>query len=215
MDKNENNVRPTNYCDYTHPVIKELADSFKDTSKNQTELIQSVFEYVRDTYLFGVDLVKVKASETVKKGYGACWNKAILLISILRYYHIPSRLIRYGMKRDFQKPFTGLSYLFMNNPFYHCLVEAFVDGRWIKLDPTVDRKLYEALYAPLDVPWNIDWDGISDCITFTDKIISGPEILHDIDKSVNERVGNAVYPLFLTMYKMVNKAGWNRVIRRS
>jgi transglutaminase-like putative cysteine protease len=219
METNPSYLETTHYCDYDNPAIRDLADIFKDKTNDQTELVKAVFKHVRDEVAFGTDLVKVKASDTARKGYGACWNKALLLIAVLRYYRIPSRLIRYAVKRDFQRPFTGMGYLFMNSPFYHCAVETYINNKWVKLDPTVDKKLYNTFYKPRNVPWDIQWDGNSDVITFTNKILSGPELLQDIDKSINSRVGNWIFAMYLPFYKLLNirawkKLGWDTLITR-
>jgi transglutaminase-like putative cysteine protease len=217
METNPSYLEATHYCDYNHPAIRDLAELFKDKAKNQTELVSAIFKHVRDEVAFGMDLVKVKASDTARKGYGACWNKALLLIAVLRYYHIPTRLIRYGMIRDFQRPFVGLTYLFANSPFYHCQVETYINNKWVKLDPTVDNKLYDTFYKPMNVPWDIQWDGKNDVITFTNKILSGPELLHDIDKSTASRVGNWIFAIQLPILKLINirawkKLGWNKLL---
>ena len=213
MENDEKYLNSTHYCDFNDPELQKLAGRFKGKAKNENEFVKVIFEYVRDEFPFGVDLVKVKASETAKKGYGSCWSKSLLLIALLRYHQIPARLIRYPMKRDFQL-FVGLFYIFMNNPFYHCAVEVFIENRWIKIDPTIDARLYNALYKPLNVKWDIQWDGKNDCVNCPDKMLGGPELFDNIDGIINANVGNLITPVFLPFYYIVNALAWKKIKRR-
>jgi transglutaminase-like putative cysteine protease len=85
-------LQETFYCDFGHPAIKELADKIAGEETDWRKITEATFNYVRNNIRFGCDLVKIKASETLTKGYGVCWNKALLLVALLRCKGIPARM---------------------------------------------------------------------------------------------------------------------------
>ena len=164
-------------------MLKYLNDLVK-ASKDPNELTKDIFMFVRDKIIFGGDHWQVKASETLKKGYGACWNKNLLMIALLRYYKIPSRLKANPVKNDFMKSAMGAAYLTVSNPFYHCFTEVYLDGRWIAVDSTLDKNTYDTFFMPRNVDWEIDWNGTSDMQLYTESIV-GPAVLYsDIDRAL-------------------------------
>ena len=87
-------------------------------------------------------------------------------------------------------------------------MQVYVDGKWVYADPSLDSKSYEILYRPLNVKWDIHWDGKSDHIIHNDKI-SGPiEIIEDIDKEFNAGLGNR--PNFGFLVPIQNKKYWKK-----
>lgn len=182
--KNYNYLKETYFCDYNHEAIQSIANDFAKTLKDPIEQTKSIFMHVRDGIIFGGDHWQVKASETLKKGYGACWNKNLLLIALLRYYKIPSRLKANPMKNDFMKPAMGAAYLTVSSPFYHCFTEVCLDGRWIAIDPTLDKNTYHTFFMPRNVDWGIDWNGIDDMLLYTESIMGPAESYTDIDRAL-------------------------------
>ena len=78
-----NNLAETIYCDHSHSAILELSRKFVQDSSDTIDLVEKIFLFVRDSIIFGGDQWQVKASETLAKGYGACFNKNLLMISLL------------------------------------------------------------------------------------------------------------------------------------
>lgn len=179
-----NYVKETYFCDYNHEAIQSIANDFVRASKNSVELTKNIFMFVRDQIIFGGDHWQVKASETLEKSYGACWNKNLLLIALLRYYKIPSRLKANPMKNDFMKPAMGAAYLTVSSPFYHCFTEAYLDERWIAIDPTLDKNTYHTFFMPRNVDWGIDWNGTRDMRLYTESISGSAELYPDIDQAL-------------------------------
>jgi transglutaminase-like putative cysteine protease len=70
------------------------------------------------------------------------------MIALFRYYNIPLRLKANPMKNDFMRPAMGAAYLTVSSPFYHCFTEAYLDGRWIAIDPTLDKNTYNTFFLP-------------------------------------------------------------------
>jgi transglutaminase-like putative cysteine protease len=198
---------------------------FVKASKDPNELTKNIFMFVRDKIIFGGDHWQMKASDTLRKGYGACWNKNLLLIALLRYYKIPSRLKANPMKNDFMKPAMGAAYLMVSNPFYHCFTEIYLDERWIAIDPTLDKNTYHAFFMPRIVDWGIDWNGINNMQLYTESIVGPAESYEDIDRalifSLNSHFlfkyeSRLILDLWLKLgnKKMWRKAGNNAFLRR-
>ncbi len=181
---NINHLSKTYFCNYSHKEIRSIANDLVKASKVPNDLTKDIFMFVRDKIIFGGDHWQVKASETLKKGYGACWNKNLLLIALLRYYKIPSRLKANPMKNDFMKPAMGAAYLTVSSPFYHCFTEVYLDGRWIAIDPTLDKNTYNTFFMPRDVDWGIDWNGASDMLLYTESVAGPVESYTDIDQAL-------------------------------
>ena len=151
----------TDYCDYSNAEIKKVARTFLKFKKNERELVTKLFLFVRDDIIFGGDRWRVKASETLNKGYGACYNKNLLLVALLRYHGIPSQLCANPMSKNFNKPAIGYGYITMSTPFFHCFTKVLVDKKWVDIDPTLDKTTYDTFFAPLNIDWSVDWDGHS------------------------------------------------------
>jgi transglutaminase-like putative cysteine protease len=159
-------------------------------------------------------LYQRKASETLKKGYGVCWNKSLLLVALLRCNRIPARLGSIALRRSFCKPAVGAWHWLANDPFNHCFVLAYLADRWTTLDTVLDNGTYQALFLPSGVPWSIDWNGRDDVLLYTDSVVGPPVVHADIDTALNEKVGNTELPKPLAIignryvnWKMWKKAG--------
>jgi transglutaminase-like putative cysteine protease len=203
----------TYYCNYNHPSIRQLSDSLSLMNKAQEEKMDILFHHVRDNIRFGLDVVRVRASRTLQKGYGVCYNKGLLLTALLRLNGVPARLSSVPLASDFARPAIGLISMFQSNPFNHCFVEANLGGNWAVLDPTQDRGSYSTFFQPLNVSWAIDWATDRDNINYADRIVGEKVILADIDRAINANVGNLIppklsaYPLFA----FVNRRMWKKV----
>ena len=182
--KSINHLKETYFCDYNHPAIRSTANDLFRASKNPIELTKNMFMFVRDEIIFGGDHWQVKASETLKKGYGACWNKNLLLIALLRYCKIPSQLKANPMRNDFMKPAMGAAYSTVSSPFYHCFTEVYLDERWIAIDPTLDRNTYNMFFMPRNVDWKIDWNDTNDMMLYSESIVGPAESYTDIDQAL-------------------------------
>ncbi|HNR90539.1 MAG TPA: transglutaminase family protein [Spirochaetota bacterium] len=202
----------TYYCDYRNAVFACVAVPHGETPR---ETAMALFEYVRDTMPLSADSLGVTASETLEKGYGACWNKALVLVALLRKHSIPGRIVKRPLRRVFLKPLIGNGVYVNNNPYYHCFVQAHLAGGWVSADPSLDARTYETCYKPMKVPWDIQWDGKSDHVIHTDHSAGAPEVIEDIDASFNAGIGNRSIPNFIIPFLNGNywkKTGWDAVM---
>jgi transglutaminase-like putative cysteine protease len=107
----ENAVRPKDY-------LREIDVLFQWVKKN--------IRYTRDIYR--VELLHA-AKRMLELKAGDCDDLTVLLGSMLKSIGHPVRLALVGFDPRRQKLFT------------HIYLEAFYKGRWIALDPTVDRPM--------------------------------------------------------------------------
>jgi transglutaminase-like putative cysteine protease len=179
----------TEYCDYSNAEINKVAKTFLEFKQNKRELVTKLFLFVRDDIIFGGDRWRVKASETLHKGYGACYNKNLLLVALLRYHGIPSQLCANPMSKNFNKPAIGYGYITMSTPFYHCFTKVLVDKKWVDIDPTLDKTTYDTFFAPLNIDWSVDWDGHSNMRLYNkEAIIGDSKIFIDIDRGIKRNL---------------------------
>ena len=195
----EDTLKKRNYCDLNHPLIKAVADRLRTDDGDPEAIALRTFYFVRDRILFGFDLYQRKASETLEKGYGACWNKSLLLTGLLRCNGIQARLGVIPVKRSFCKPAIGILHLMANHPYHHVFVYAFLNNRWTILDTVLDKTTYNTFFKPAGVQWDIDWNGKDDVHLYTESVIGSPVMIMDIDKAIDERAGNTEMPRCLAV----------------
>jgi transglutaminase-like putative cysteine protease len=187
-------LQKTVYCDFEHPAVSALAEELSNAASNPVTVAVATFNLVRDKIRFGFDLVRVKASETLAKGYGSCWNKSLLLVALLRKNKIPAQMAFYPVKREFMRPAMGELCQTLAEPFNHCFTQIELNGKWIAADATLDSSTYRKLFKPHQVPWGIDWDGKKDMQIYTEHIIGPAVIIKDIDTVIQKDVGNVLPP---------------------
>ena len=208
----KDSLQSTYYCDCDHPDIQELAAILKSDGDDQISLAMRTFTYVRDNIIFGFDLFQVKASDTLKRKYGACWNKSLLLTALLRSNQINAQFGSIPLKRNFIKPAIGRWFWLANSPYNHCVVHAYINNRWTIIDAVLDKHTYETFYSPLGVEWGIDWDGKEDVSLYTESI-SGSSVMHqEIDAILNKKVGNNELPKTLASIgnSVINRQIWKK-----
>lgn len=184
-------LKETYYCDFSNKGIVNAAKKFLGHKENTQKLVSEILLFVREKVIFGGDFWKTKASETLNKGYGACYNKNLLLVALLRYHGLPSKFCANPMSKYFNKAVMGLGYLPVSTPFYHCFTKVFIESEWINIDPTLDKNTYKTFFAPLDVDWQIDWDGCNDMLLYNkETIIGDPKIYDDIDSALDKNLNS-------------------------
>jgi transglutaminase-like putative cysteine protease len=188
------NTRKSVYCDFDHPAIAGLAKDLAKGEPDHSRVTLAAFKYIRDNIRFGFDLVQVKASETLAKGYGVCWNKSLLLVSLLRCNKIPARMAYYPLKREFIRPAMGEACQTLSEPFNHCFTQVLLNGEWIAADATLDTPTYRKLFLPRKVSWGIEWDGKQDMQLYSEHIAGPPVVIEDIDAAIRQDMGNVLPP---------------------
>ena len=202
----------THFCDLDHPAIQRRAARLSEKASDPVETVKNTFYFVRDNIVTGYDLYQLKASQVLKNGYGICWGKSLLLTALLRCNNIPAHFGTIPVHREFIRPLIGSLYRLANSPYNHCVVHAFVNNRWTILDPVLDKKTFHTFFAPVPVPWDIDWNGKDDCRLYTEHVAGKPVIHKDIDQTVINRAGNSEPPAFLARManRFMNKRIWTQ-----
>ena len=104
-------ITSTRLCDVEHARVKNRARELTENANSPEEAALSIFTFVRDSILFGLDFPDTRASETLERGYGFCVTKTNLQIALLRSVGIPARFHRVDIRKDILKgTFPALSY---------------------------------------------------------------------------------------------------------
>ena len=141
MDNMDNYTTQTAFCDCEDPEIKRLADELREKSSDDREFIVNAFYYVRDEIKYFFEPF-VKASETLNARKGNCYNKANLLVALLRNEGIPARFaFRWISGECFSDiPIINTKSRFMRK-INHGICEVYANGEWLKADCTRDKYL--------------------------------------------------------------------------
>ena len=134
-------------CD--EPQVWDLARSIVRGAKNDVEASVRLFDWVRDTILYSAyvpfwDLRHYAASTVIARGSAYCVQKAALLAALCRSLGFPARLCF----ADIENHLIGqklVDYLGTRVMTWHCFVEIFLSGRWVKATPTFERALCDEL----------------------------------------------------------------------
>lgn len=181
----KNFLEKTEFCDFDHPNIQKIAHKIIKNCTDDREKAVSLFYWVRDNILYRVGDWQKKASETLVEKEGACTNKANLLVAFLRANNIPAG---YGvMKVDARRYFGPITILmlkkFAGERSTHVYATVYLNNKWIRCDPSDDRKLSEnTLY--LNPPSKlVEWNGFQDAMLNLDKdhILSDEYPIANID----------------------------------
>jgi hypothetical protein len=136
-------------------LVKEIAE------QNDIQKAIRLFYFVRDEIKYVVKndnayykRENLKASKTLKRGYGFCIQKAVLLAALARAIGIPSRL----HFNDIVNHMTSKKYIeyIGNDKFlYHGYTELFLAGKWVEANVAFDSMLCVRKNWPV-----VEFDGI-------------------------------------------------------
>ena len=171
----EKYLSPTYYIESEHPEVISFAN--QNVKKNQTDLEKAVSLYyaVRDGIRYNpysIEPVKesMKASSVLKKGYGYCVAKAVLLAACARSQQIPARLgfadVQNHLNTEKLKKLMGTDTF-----FYHGFTELFLNNQWVKATPAFNIDLCNNFNVK-----PLEFDGTKD------------SIFHPFDKSGNKHM---------------------------
>lgn len=192
----------TRYCDVSHPDIQELALRLTAGVGEPVARARAIFEWVRDQvfYVIPHDWSQ-KASETLASRMGSCTNKANLLVAMARAVGIPAA---YEVLRVRGKHYLGPVWIPMLQDVCDesaCRVRAalFLDGRWMKCDPTNDSELTEAIGHLNPPSGQAVFDGVNDALSFLapENVLGSLGLMPDGDPILGKRTDKP--PIFFTI----------------
>lgn len=144
MIKLEPFLLPTEFCDSDNPEIETQAHRIVDGEKKLIKKAILIKEWVGSRIIYRFDFLNVKASQTLKKGFGQCTNKANLQIALLRASGIPAAYGVVAINKEVFKEVTPPEfYKKIAQPTTHvyCQVYDLKLGRWRHFDTTVHKDL--------------------------------------------------------------------------
>ncbi len=100
MERIEEFLQATELCDFdTCPAIRDRAFRLVQGCTDNQQKFQRVYEYARELP-YGLEDWDLKASETLKKGWGMCCGKTNLLVAMSRSLSIPARYRVFKIKAE-------------------------------------------------------------------------------------------------------------------
>lgn len=146
--KNESMLRylqATPTIESDHPLVKSFAQKHLEGVAGNLDRAVTLFYSVRDgirydPYRIDLSVDGLKASTTIKNGYGWCVSKAILLAACLRGVGIPARLGFADVRNHLST--ARMRELMQTDLFcWHGYASIFLDGRWLKATPAFNIEL--------------------------------------------------------------------------
>lgn len=123
-------------------AVRSAARRIPAGAEDLREKAKALFYFVRDEIRYNPysSLYPLTASGTLRRGYGFCVQKAVLLAALARAVGIPARLgfadIRnHRLDPVWKRIFKGDVIVF------HGFAELFLDGRWVKATPAFDLRM--------------------------------------------------------------------------
>jgi len=135
-------------ADFDNTIVKQKIEDLIRGCQSDEDKIKKIFLYVRDEIKFGFPLKSdiMKASETIKLGYGQCNTKSTLFLALCKSIDIPARIHFSTIKKEIQKGiFTGFTYRLLPAELSHSWVEINIGNKWIRIDSYInDIEFYKA-----------------------------------------------------------------------
>lgn len=174
----ESFLAPTEYLDADHPLVRATAESLVRGASSDTERVRRIYYYVRD---LPYDILasfrylaqgQHAASDVLHHGVAFCMGKASSFVALCRATGVPARIVFQTLQSpdmEFLSPevralWGGKS----GRPLpWHSLGEAYLGGRWVKLDATIDGPTADRLGKP----YRREFDGVTDIPTVEGPIV--------------------------------------------
>jgi transglutaminase-like putative cysteine protease len=159
----ESALDATESIDADTPLVRETADRVAGEAKGP-DAVRRLFDHVRDEIAYDMapefddGAAEWKASATLERGYGFCQQKAVALAALLRARGIPAGIVIQDL-HDHKIPPQYVDFIGSQRLERHGLTCAFVDGTWVRLDPTLPRALCERKGYRL-----VEYDGSGDAV---------------------------------------------------
>jgi transglutaminase-like putative cysteine protease len=100
MERIEEFLQATELCDFdTRTGIRDRASQLVQGCTDDRQIFQRLYEFARELP-YGLEDWDVKASETLRKGWGMCSGKTNLLVAMSRALSIPARYRIFKIKAE-------------------------------------------------------------------------------------------------------------------
>jgi transglutaminase-like putative cysteine protease len=178
-DERRRYLAATRFIDSDHAEVIARARRLTEGCTSDRERLERIYYFVRD---MPYDILAAfrdlaagrnRASDVLRAGHAFCMGKASSFVALCRAAGIPAR-VGFQQLHCPDKPFMSeeVRRLWGDRTLpRHSLGEAYLDGRWLKLDATIDA----ATAAAKGRPYTRQFDGVHDIPT-----VEGP-ILKDLE----------------------------------
>lgn len=174
-------LSPTKVCDIENVDLRMRSYILTKNTTDEREKAINIFNFVRDEIKYRFDFPYTKASETLKKRYGNCFNKSSLQISLLRNAGVYSGYKVYLIRKEVFKPVVPEDiYRLISDPTIHVSTVIYLDQRWVEADATIDYEVYNAVFKKMGWEYK-QWDGENDITINSDFLIEQQGIYPSID----------------------------------
>ena len=166
-------LQPTEFFDFHKKRVQEKALEITKGLNTEKERAIRLFYWVRDKIIyrqgsFYLTKSTFKASTNLRRGYGFCVSKAILLSTFARAVNIPARIHLCDIINH-KIPQKVIDYMKTNIFYIHGYSELYLNSRWVKLTPAFDKQTTikgkyvlaefdgenDGLFAPYDEEGNL------------------------------------------------------------
>ena len=171
-------LESTEYLDADHPLVAALADKLTHGAESDVERIGAIYLYVRDLRYDVLESFRYlaagqrSASAVLEHGVAFCMGKASSFVALSRAAGVPARVAFQTLdspEKEFLSPEVRALWGGKRGRklTWHSLGEAFLNGRWVKLDATIEAPTA----ARLGKPYTQEFDGITDIHTIEGPIV--------------------------------------------
>lgn len=181
MESNElrQYLEPTRFIDSDHADVAAAARRLTEGCRSEREKLERIYYFVRD---MPYDILasfrylaegKRRASDVLQAGRAFCMGKASSFVALCRASGIPAR-VGFQQLHCPDKPFMSAEVrrLWGERTLpWHSLGEAYLGGKWLKLDATIDAVTASAKGRP----YTRQFDGEHDIPTVEGPIIKDLE----------------------------------------
>ncbi|MEZ5727999.1 MAG: transglutaminase domain-containing protein [Burkholderiaceae bacterium] len=139
---------PTRLLDFDHPSIARLIADRGWADLPEPARVGAAYGFVRDEIEFGYNARDdLPASAVLADGIGQCNTKSTLLMALLRALAVPCQLHGFTIDKTLQRgAITGLAFRLAPRSILHGWVEAWVGGRWVRLEGVIlDSRYLQSL----------------------------------------------------------------------
>jgi transglutaminase-like putative cysteine protease len=183
-------LEPTPFIDSDHPDVVAQARRLIEGCADDRERLERIYHFVRD---MPYDILasfrylaegKRRASDVLHAGHAFCMGKASSFVALCRAAGIPAR-VGFQQLHCPDKPFMSeeVRRLWGERTLpWHSLGEAYLRGRWLKLDATIDAATARAKGRP----YTRQFDGLHDIPTVEGPILKDLESHADYPAAVAE-----------------------------
>ncbi|BBY22853.1 transglutaminase-like domain-containing protein [Mycobacterium stomatepiae] len=177
-DNSDIYLESTEYIDADHPLVRAKAAELTHDAESDAERVERIYYFVRD---MPYDILrsfrylaagKRAASDVIEHGVAFCMGKASSFVALTRAAGVPARIGFQTLdspEKEFLSPeVRALWGGRRGRPLpWHSLGEAYLNGRWIKLDATIDSPTA----ARKGKPYTQEFDGHTDIPTVEGPIL--------------------------------------------